>query len=233
MASGGLRFYPRWRSYWADQLAPHHREDTPEHYRRYANELALILPERVPRMVLDVGCGNGALFELLGFNHAQYTGIDFSKSMLTAFAQRYPTLRLVAARADEYRDRREYDLIFCNAVVQYFDLPMFDQWLGNATAMLAPDGFIVIGSIPWKTLRLRYQTGELSGGQSTRWHTAPRVIKSWLSDKIGRWYSVREVTALGARHGLRSEIFGSVLYNYRFHVRMSRRGTIGVPTDGP
>ena len=230
--SVALRFRSTWRSFWGEQTSPQHKEATPDHYRRYAKELALVFPERPFRRVLDVGCGNGAMFELLGFDQAEYTGVDFSDSMINAFAQRCPRLRLVVANADEYHDHYKYDLIFCNAVVQYFDIRMLDQWLGNAAAMLAQDGAIVIGSIPWKTFRLRYHAGELTGKQPAQWRAALRVIKSLRSDRIGRWYSVREITDLGTRHGLRSEIFGSVLYSYRFHLRMSRRGPIGVPTDG-
>jgi 2-polyprenyl-3-methyl-5-hydroxy-6-metoxy-1,4-benzoquinol methylase len=233
MAPGASLFRSRWRSFWAKQTTPLSRDDIPDHDRLHARELALMFPERPLRMVLEVGCGNGALFEPLGFDQAEYTGLDYSEKMIAAFAQRYPQLRLFVADAHEYRDNRQYDLIFCNSVVQYFDMQMFDQWLQNAAAMLARDGVIVIGQIPWKTLRLRYCSGELTGRQPSRWRMAKGAMKSLLGfDAFGRWYSVGEIAALGARHGLRSEIFGSLFYSYRFHARMSRHGVIGVPTRG-
>jgi SAM-dependent methyltransferase len=225
--SGEPKIRARWRSFWAKQVTPQHREDTSDHYSRYAKELTLLFPARACRMVLDIGCGNGAMFEPLGFDKADYTGVDFSPSMIAVFAKRYPKLRLVVANGDEYRDARSYDLILCNSVVQYFDSAMLDRWLGNAVAMLAPDGCIVIGSVPWRSLRFRYYTGELTGELPPAWLAALRIAKSLLSDKIGHWYSVREVTALGEQHGLRSEVFGSVLYGYRFHIRMSRIGAAG------
>jgi hypothetical protein len=38
----------RWRSFWAKQVTPQHREGTSDHYSRYAKELTLLFPpERV------------------------------------------------------------------------------------------------------------------------------------------------------------------------------------------
>lgn len=221
----------KWRSFWSTQLAPKHRKDTVDHYSEYAKELTLLFPDRALRRVLDIGCGNGAMFEPLGFDKADYTGVDFSPSMIAAFAERHPKLRLVVANGDQYRDHRKYDLILCNSVVQYFDSAMLAQWLGNAVTMLAPDGCIVIGSVPWQTLRFRYYAGELSGDLPPAWLAALRIAKSLYSDQIGHWYSVREVATLGEQHGLRSEVFGSVLYGYRFHLRLSRLDQAGGDAD--
>ena len=68
--------------------------------------------------------------ELLGFNQLEYTGIDCSELMIAAFVQRCPQLHLVVANADGYRDYRQYDVFFCDAVVQYLDIATFDRWLG-------------------------------------------------------------------------------------------------------
>jgi SAM-dependent methyltransferase len=215
----------KWRSFWAEQVTPQHRQDTSDHYARYGQELRMLLPDRPIRKVLDIGCGNGALFKPLGFDRTNYTGVDFSESMIAAFRRRHPQVRLLVAEGDEYLDDCKYDLIFCNAVVQYFEGAMLDRLLGNASAMLAPDGCILIGSIPWQAARLPYYMGELSGDLPSPWPVGLRIVKSWYSDRIGHWYSVREVVALGRRHGLRSEIFGSVLYSYRFHALMFRLGS--------
>src|SRR5918996_5008609 len=98
----------RWHPFWARQVTPQHREDTAAHYVRYGRELRLLLPERPIRKVLDIGCGNGALFEPLGFDRTDYTGVDFSESMLAVFARRHPQVRLVVAGGDEYRDDCKY-----------------------------------------------------------------------------------------------------------------------------
>ncbi len=54
--------------------------------------------------------------------------------------------------------------------------------------------------------------------------SAYRIAAGHARDRIGTWYSFAEVARLGEQCGLESELFGSVHYPYRFHVRM-RRGS--------
>jgi SAM-dependent methyltransferase len=212
------------QSFWNGQILPKHREDTQEHYCCFAKELTLLLSDRSFCTVLDIGCGNGALFEPLGFNKTEYTGVDFSETMICSFRKRYPQLRLIVARGEDYCEKRTYDLIFSNAVIQYFSRSMFARFLRNASAMLADDGRLIIASIPWRSAYLRYHTGELGGQTPPAWRAALRILISLRSDTMGRWYSVREVNTLGRAHGFRTEVFGSVHYCYRFHVRMRQLG---------
>jgi 2-polyprenyl-3-methyl-5-hydroxy-6-metoxy-1,4-benzoquinol methylase len=209
--------------FWNQQIVPLHREDTHEHYCRFAKELALLLSDREFCTVLEIGCGNGALFEPLGFSKTEYTGVDFSDTMISVFHMRHPQARLIVARGEEYCDKKKYDLIFCNAVAQYFTKSMFTRFLRNASAMLADDGWLIIASIPWRSAYLRYHTGELGGQTPPAWRAALRILRSLCSSTIGSWYSIREVNRLGRAHGFRTEVFGSVHYCYRFHVRMRRQ----------
>src|SRR5262245_38138004 len=111
----------KYQSYWDKQSTPQHTANTHEYFCSYANELKLLLPKPPFCSVLEIGCVNGALFELLVFNNTDYTGVDFSRSMLSIFHERYPRHRLIVARGEEYCDQKKYDLIFSNALVQYFN----------------------------------------------------------------------------------------------------------------
>jgi hypothetical protein len=99
---------------------------------------------------------------------------------------------------------------------------MFARMLTNAVAMLAPGGYLIVGSVLWRTLRLRYYTGELTGQRANLIRRAYRIGVGLVKDQMGSWYSFGEVARLGEQYGLRSELFGSVNYPYRFHVRMTR-----------
>jgi SAM-dependent methyltransferase len=219
-----LRPLRSWRAYWAECDDPLHR-DGAEFYRQHARELKLLLGA-TPGRVLEVGCGNGVFYELLDFDKADYTGVDFSPAMIGAFRARHPRARLILADAEDYREGGPYDLIFSNQLVQYLDKPRLARLLANARTMLVPTGCVVAASVPCRALRRRYYTGELTGGRTNRVGGACRVLAGYVGDGIGHWYSFEEIAKLAERHGLRSELFGSMHYPYRFHVRL----TPAVPT---
>jgi cyclopropane fatty-acyl-phospholipid synthase-like methyltransferase len=219
-----MRLKPLWRDYWSAQNSPQHRDSTAEFYRRHAAELTLMMGAPPPT-VLELGCGDGALYEALGFDAVDYTGVDFSPAMLEQFATRHPDARLVLGDAADYRDdARRHDLVFSNQVVQYLDKESFGRLLANASAMLAPRGAVVTASVPCRALRLRYFTGEYSGQRTNPARNAYRIAGGLVGDRIGRWYSFAEIDRLGEQFGFRSELYGSIYYPYRFHVRMTRDG---------
>jgi SAM-dependent methyltransferase len=218
-----MRSRSAWRRYWAQQTLPLNREDTEDFYRRFAAELKLVVGVPGPR-VLEIGCGDGAMYAPLGFDKTDYTGVDFSPAMLQRFADRHPDARLVLVDAEDYRnDDGPYDLVFSCAVIQYLDTDAFGRLLGNVERMLAPGGAVVTAAVPCRALRLRYLTGEMVGRRTTLARSVPRVAAGLVRNGIGSWYSFAELAEIGAQHGFRSELFGSMHYAYRFHVRMTRR----------
>ena len=213
----------RWKSFWDDKTVPLHRQDSDEHYVPLAGELRILFQDAEPNRVLEIGCGNGALYGHLGFNRADaYTGVDFSQSMLDRFRQQYPGVALVAASGHNYRDEHQYDLIFSNGVVQYFDRRMLAEHVQHAATMLAPAGKIVCASVPWKCFRARYLQGRFARQPAgfAKW------IAGWvrypLRDSMGRWFEWRDFEELGRRHGLAARFYGSLHYPYRFHVVLER-----------
>jgi cyclopropane fatty-acyl-phospholipid synthase-like methyltransferase len=211
----------KWHCFWSTQSDPLYSSTSEEHRQGHARELALLFLDKPPQCVLEIGCGDGALFVLLGFDCVQYIGVDFSSSMLAAFRVRHPNVNLIHTSADIYQDGCKYDLIFSNQVLQYLDCRMLRRMMSNITDMLAPDGCLILGSIPWRVARFSYYTDELHGQILSSLRRTRAIIAGLLGSKIGRWYSPVELISLGQRHGLKSEVFGSLQYPYRFHVRMT------------
>jgi cyclopropane fatty-acyl-phospholipid synthase-like methyltransferase len=209
----------RWLQYWQTKSTPLHREESESFYRLHADELRLLF-QREPKSVLEVGCGNGALYSHLGFGGSSYVGVDFSESMLREFKSAHPSVTLHQADGSSYRDDRTYDLIFSNGTIQYFDHRMLDTHLQAARAMMHAESLLVCGSVPWRRNRLAFYGGALTPpyrGSRVRGlrSVAFRLLRGF--DPLGYWYELAEVARFGSRHGLRASFFGSATYLYRFH----------------
>lgn len=215
----------RWQAYWVDKSLAGFRYEDEEHYQRCAAELRVLFHQHAPSSVLEIGCGNGALYQYLGFDRCRYRGVDFSQSMLNVFQERYPRAELICADGSAYRDTQAYDLIFSNGVLQHFDRAMLQQHFASARAMLRPNGLFVCASIPWRALKFRYYTGELTG--EGRSHLLRgiilRAIRAYAQDSMGNWYEHRDFVRLAAENGFRCTFHGCIYYPYRFHAVMTLR----------
>jgi len=213
----------KWLRFWTGQTSPLHRYASEEHYRDYGSELRLLLGGRERGRVLEIGCGNGALFPHLGFaSAAEYTGVDFSESMLEEFRQTNPGARLVCAPGHSYREDRQYDLIFSNGVVQYFNRKMMRTHVNNAAQMLSAEGMLVCASVPWCRLRWAYCRGDAMPGASRRSVLASlkAYARRCLSDPMGRWLDVAEFRELACANSMHADFWGCLHYPYRFHARI-------------
>ncbi len=208
-----------WEKFWDSQSAPLHARDTEEFYASYARELSLLFDNARGARVLEIGCGDGALYEHLGFHHAkQYRGVDLSSVMIAKFEKKRPEVSLAVHEGQSYEDDQQYDLIFSSGVVQYFRLSMLDEHLRRARNMLASDGRLVHAAIPWKSARASFRWGYLMG------HRGPGLLrfvkatmKQVFAGRIGRWYNERELAGLARKHGLTVKFHGSLQYPYRLH----------------
>lgn len=211
-----------WKAYWSDKTRPFHKGgETPEFYRVYAKELKLLFGERTPASVLEIGCGNGALFEFLGFDQVKYKGVDFSPSLLAAFKSKHQNVELERCDGSSYVDaKNKYDLIFSNGVIQYFDLPMLDRHFACARSMMHKDSLLVCATIPLKSHRPGYDSGAL------RPETLQSSIYLWIrikmrrvliGDPIGYWYTLQQIGSLADKHAFSVEFYGSMAYFFVFH----------------
>ena len=213
-----------WQEYWSRKAVPEHSPETVEHYRECGAELRLLFEKSRPRRVLEVGCGNGALYEPLGFAEVErYLGVDFSQRMLQTFRADHPGAEVVHADGASFRTDDEFDLIFSSQVAQYWRPQQLADHLDNAVAMLADGGTIVVSGIPWSRMRLAYAHGDLTGGRHRR---LPVTVLSFLSElvrkRLGHWYDLPAVAALATARGLDTRFYGSMHYPYRFHAVLRR-----------
>lgn len=216
----------KWRGYWSNRTSPEHASDSPEFYRFYAREVRLLMGDKPLRRILEIGCGNGALYPYFGFDQTQYRGVDFSPSMLATFRAKHPELDLVLAEGSSYAEPgNKYDLIFSDQVIQLFDRAMLDRHFACARTMMDGVSLFICASIPWKPMRLRYFAGQIPGTKINKIvRLIPFLVQASLwGDPVGYWYRLRDIENLAQRHGFSVKFYGSMVYHHAFHAVMKLR----------
>jgi cyclopropane fatty-acyl-phospholipid synthase-like methyltransferase len=198
-----------WAAYWAQQDDPQWYSQ--DHYPILAGELRTLLGDRTIKSVLEIGCGNGAIYPYLGFDDVAYRGVDYSAKMIEAFRRRYPSLDLHVAPGESYCDPdRKFDLIFSIGVVQYFTPAMLATHLSNARRMMHARSTLIMAQIPWRPLRWRTTIGWALGQlRLGRWKNA--LLSPFNGAGCGRWYSRRAIEKLGRQAGFDAAFFGSLV----------------------
>lgn len=215
-----------WRTHWRDKTQPRHRRDDKEFYLLHARELQVLTGSCKDQRVLDLGCGNGALYGPMDFSTAaRFKGVDFSPSMLATFREAYPEVDLEEGDASEFIVNEKFDLIFSSAMVQNLSDQQFDRMIFHIKRMLAPSGRAVIASCPFSWRRLEYWSG-VSQGYNFRWKSAlASILRSMRGrDPMGRWFSLPQLLSSAERAGLKAEFFGCLCYPYRIHILLQHKG---------
>jgi cyclopropane fatty-acyl-phospholipid synthase-like methyltransferase len=208
----------KWSKYWEDLQTPLHRSNSANYYQQYAAELKILLQGSQPQRVLELGCGNGDLYQYMDFDKARlYKGVDFSAAMLENFKQRYSQVDLECSDASAYRDDLKYDLIWSNGVIQYFDYKMLANHFTNAKSMMEKDSVFVCASVPWKLHEFASMTGESYGQKKNVAKGVFNYIKSIFKNPMGTWYDLDSIRDLAAANSMNVEFFASMHYMYRFH----------------
>ena len=111
------------------------------HVSRYGLLASLVLHGREQPAILDVGCGEGTLFEHL-HGRATYLGFDVSAQAVARGAARHPEARFVQATVAEFQTEEKFDAIVFNAILYLFDDKR--SIVARYAKMLKPGGILVL-----------------------------------------------------------------------------------------
>jgi SAM-dependent methyltransferase len=215
----------KWKTFWKDKADPLTCGQGVANNDRLARELQILLPAGFSS-VLEIGCGNGVLFEALGFDKVAYHGIDYSTAMIAAFQKQYPAASVSVTDFRHYEGTEGLDLIFSHGVVQYVPLADFEVQIARSAKLLKQGGHVVHAGILRKSCRAALMGGELWEEPGNPVKNLLRIAAESLGVRrsFGHWYDIPDVRRIAKKHGFSAQFFGSLFFPYRFHVVMKKLG---------
>lgn len=107
-----------------------------------------------PKKILDLGCGSGALCEIISWEYQHFTGIDFAPGML----ELHPKSQKIKSIFGDFNDENlfknlsssKYDYIFSASALQWAE--DLDMIFKNLRLLNAPVAFAIFTSNTFKTL---------------------------------------------------------------------------------
>jgi SAM-dependent methyltransferase len=185
--------------------------------RRCAAELLLLMPPP-PLRVLELGCGDGALYAQLRPHLAHYVGVDGCRAMLDRFRGAWPDAHLVesdAARLPAFAD--QFDAVIAGAMPP----ALLRVMLETVRPLVSAGGTVVLANVADAHLRLHCYGGALRGDRAPRLGDLARAIVRHVilrrDDGIGTWYSRPALVRLAGCAGFRAETVPSVALEFGFH----------------
>lgn len=141
--------------------------------------------------VLDLGCGNGRLYDLFQEINVDYYGVDFSEKMIKIAKSRYPQANFQVAEAFHLPfPNNFFDKIFSIAVFHHIPSEKFRlQFLEEAKRVLKPNGLLILTVWKFPLLKeisfiLKYTILKLIGKTKL---DRRDIFYSWAK-KIERYY---------------------------------------------
>lgn len=186
------------------------RADLPRLYRNQARVLTWLIEGHSVRRMLELGCGDGQLYDHLELPHVDYWGVDFRASAIETLRQRHPALHLFDADAATFRVSQQFDVIFSFGLLQQFDTEMVRQHLHNAHAMLPYDGLLIMADFRWRSYQLQQMLTETAAlVRAGSLSNVRRRLSSLNLMRHSQAYSRSHLEALGTEAGFATEFFGS------------------------
>jgi len=122
-----------------------------DHFSRTRNFVSIDLRmlsgySQAGEKVLDLGCGNGRLFEVLKQKEVEYTGVDFSEKLTQIAKRRYPEAEFKVGNALELPFTPGFfDKVYSISVLQHIPSEEFRlQFLREALRVLKSKGLLIL-----------------------------------------------------------------------------------------
>ncbi len=204
--------HPRWGREYAEQA---HRNEA------FCDRWQAALQQHSPdgwdgKVVIDLGCGAGSLWERLGGEPAEIIGVDISLGALHwAAADGYAALRADAHQLP-LKDQCA-DIVCANALLHHCDDPA--QVLKEAARLVKPGGLLITDMDPQQSAWQRKGWGLWLNQQS--WPS----LMDWLRDELPQadqqvWQSATELHNRQPSQGIQADLFQSILAPLGFDVQV-------------
>lgn len=149
--------------------------------------------------VLDVGCGNGRLYQALKDKQIAYLGVDFSKELIKLAYQQYPGINFKIGDvldAKTWQGITNFNVAVCLAVLHTFpNNQLQKKILKRIYQALKPDGYLIISvwdlyQPKFFKLHLRQLWWKVTNGFKFKWLKVPyKIIKNGkLIKQVDRFY---------------------------------------------
>lgn len=109
----------------------------------YGEDVLALIDAEPGSLVVDLGCGSGALTKKLAERGYEVLGADASADMVAAAKAAYPELNFVCADAVTFEPERRADVIFSNAVMHWIDRDKQGEAAKHIYDALVPGGKFV------------------------------------------------------------------------------------------
>ncbi len=149
--------------------------------------------------VLDVGCGNGRVYDELANKHINYLGIDFSDKLIALAQKNHPQVKFRVADVlapDTWTKLKNYDVTVCLAVLHHFPTPALQlQVLQNIYQALKNKGLLIL--TVWNlyqpqfwSLHLDNWWWKITSGWQFKWLKVPYKLmeKGKVKQQVDRFY---------------------------------------------
>lgn len=110
---------------------------------KYGEDVLALIDSNPKGLVIDLGCGNGALTKQLQDKGYRVLGIDASKDMIKIAQANYPDIHFQVLDATTFQLEEKADVIFSNAVIHWIDGDKQDALINNICKQLKPGGIFV------------------------------------------------------------------------------------------
>lgn len=211
-----------WQKYWSSQSDPRHAGSNREFFSKLAKESLFHTGPLEGKSILELGCGNGALFEHMAIDPKGYTGVDFSSSLLEQFRAERPGMELIHSDASTFlaETKNAYDVVFSFGVLQYLNRDELRQMFELQAKCVKPGGIAVHLGIPVKELGSVFFQGKGSSELiSSGVHRGIlKTIVSKFTNKIGNWHDIEILNLLSSSYAKEATIVGNISYLYRVNI---------------